>query len=611
MEKSSKECRCKHGGSPWIVDGNQGNMHQSNNTDQQLQVKPYPVQGSYFNGSLTHQPGIPFSPAQFQPSNFHEAVGRLAPAAIEQLLLSDPSLIHEKGFNGQLPLHQASLRGDPAIVALLLRFKADPNAPNDFHETPLHFACKRANLPLLHSLIESGGNLDAEDRAGKGALHHAAHGGSVLMIHYLLEACNLSPFVCDRNISTPMHIICMHGHREAFSYFLKKERCDPFSKDAQGNTLLHVAASNGNIWMCSCLLEHGGYRLLREVNGEGCTALDLAKLGSQEKYKEIVRLLSYYSQRPDKAGPIRGPLLAWYGLLLLPFAILPAALFVASFFNNKGPVTLAGVLMLLAMRFLHSHRMNHVTRWPSPAHAGIFLAGMFYTSCCYYFLLLPYFYFDHIFLVIGSLLLSMSMIYLYGILITRDPGSVKISMERPGSESLYSIVDVATNHLKPDRFCTVCEVIPPALSSHCRLCEKCYVHVDHHCLYLYRCVASGNLRVFVFFIGVILMSMIVFLYGCFLYVVCIYPEHPFDFDLILLIFASEPFVWSLSVLNAFTIVWCVWLLRMQLLTITKGRVLAYQSYHSKSHLTAKQRAMNLLHFVLNKEPFARDVICSA
>lgn len=84
-------------------------------------------------------------------------------------------------------MHQASLRGDPAIVALLLRFKADPNAPNDFHETPLHFACKRANLPLLHSLIESGGNLDAEDRAGKGALHHAAHGGSVYVITtYLL-----------------------------------------------------------------------------------------------------------------------------------------------------------------------------------------------------------------------------------------------------------------------------------------------------------------------------------------------------------------------------------------------------------------------------------------
>lgn len=575
------------------------------------QPKPYPVQSGYVDGSLTHQPGTQLSPSQFQPLNFHDAVSRLKAEAIEQLLCDDSSLVHQKGFNGQLPLHQASLRGDPVVVALLLRFKADPNATNDFNETPVHFACKRANLPVMHTLIESGGNLEAEDRAGKGALHHAAHGGSVLMIHYLLESCNLSPFVCDRNISSPMHIICMHGHIEAFKYFLKKERSDPFSKDAQGNTLLHVAASNGYGWMCWRLLEHSGYRLLREVNGEGCTALDLAKRGSQSKFKEVVKMLAYYSQRSEKIGPIKGPLLAWYGLLLLPGAILPATLLVANFFDNKGPVTMAGVLILLSLRFLHSHRMNHVTRWPSPAHAGLFLAGMFYTSCCYYFKLLSYIYFNHLFLVIVPPILTISMIYLYGVLITKDSGSVKMSMDKPGSESLCSVSDIATNRLTPDRFCVVCEVIPPPLTSHCRLCEKCYVQVDHHCLYLYRCIAVKNLRVFVFFISVILISMILFEYGCLLYLHAIYPELKFGWDLILLVFASEPFTWSLFVLNGFTIIWSIWLLRMQLLTIAKGRVLAYQTYYSKSHLTAKQRTMNIVHFILNKDPYARDDVYDA
>jgi len=44
-----------------------------------------------------------------------------------------------------------------------------------------------------------------------------------LMAHYLLEVCHMNPFVCDRNVSTPMHVICMHGHVEAFDYFLRKE----------------------------------------------------------------------------------------------------------------------------------------------------------------------------------------------------------------------------------------------------------------------------------------------------------------------------------------------------------------------------------------------------
>jgi palmitoyltransferase ZDHHC13/17 len=83
------------------------------------------------------------------------------------------------GFNGQLPLHRACLRGDIEIVRLLLRHGADPNGKNDFEETALHFASKRGNPVLLRELIDHGADVRAEDRAGKGALHHAAHTGSV------------------------------------------------------------------------------------------------------------------------------------------------------------------------------------------------------------------------------------------------------------------------------------------------------------------------------------------------------------------------------------------------------------------------------------------------
>lgn len=83
------------------------------------------------------------------------------------------------GFNGQLGLHRACLRGDVEVVRLLLQHGADVNAVNDYNETPLHYACKRANLVVLQCMIEHGADILSEDRAGKGVLHHAAHGGSM------------------------------------------------------------------------------------------------------------------------------------------------------------------------------------------------------------------------------------------------------------------------------------------------------------------------------------------------------------------------------------------------------------------------------------------------
>ena len=42
-------------------------------------------------------------------------------------------------------------------------------------------------------------------------------------MHYLLEVCRVSPHVRDRNLNTPLHIVCSHGHMDALKYLLKKE----------------------------------------------------------------------------------------------------------------------------------------------------------------------------------------------------------------------------------------------------------------------------------------------------------------------------------------------------------------------------------------------------
>lgn len=79
----------------------------------------------------------------------------------------------------------------------------------------------------------------------------------------------------------------------------------------------------------------------------------------------------------------------------------------------------------------------------------------------------------------------------------------------------------------------------------------------------------------------------------------------------MMIFTSNPMVWSLFVLNAFSIIWGLWLLRVQLLTIAKGQVLAYQPYYAHSSLTAKERIMNIVLFVLDKKPCVSVEVCDA
>ena len=69
--------------------------------------------------------------------------------------------------------------GNINIVKLLLDSGANPNARNNFDETPLHYACKRGLPPILNCVLDKGGDVTLVDKLGKGVVHHAAEAGTV------------------------------------------------------------------------------------------------------------------------------------------------------------------------------------------------------------------------------------------------------------------------------------------------------------------------------------------------------------------------------------------------------------------------------------------------
>ena len=57
------------------------------------------------------------------------------------------------------------------------------------------------------------------------------------------------------------------------------------------------------------------------------------------------------------------------------------------------------------------------------------------------------------------------------------------------------------------------QIVMPELTKHCRLCEMCLLSLDHHCLFLLRCVARNNHRAFVLFMIEVMLANALFIRG--------------------------------------------------------------------------------------------------
>ncbi|XP_061421035.1 uncharacterized protein LOC133350572 [Lethenteron reissneri] len=440
------------------------------------------------------------------------------------LLLQDPGQVNVRGWSGLGALHHACFRGSVNIAAALLQHEADPNLCNDAGETPFHFACRRGNVAIIHRLVQSGADVTLLDKYGRSGLHHATVGGSVLALKYLEETGKFHFLSTDTYSQNPLHIAAGMGNLDVVCFLLAKKRIDCRTRDADGNTALHLATLKGHSALCWPLLQAGGMGLFALRNRDGLTPVELARSCNTYMHKHLSEVLENLERRSYNGKSLQ-PLGIYYGLMLLPGVGAAAGLALSSLVPAYSGYLIMALFIALTRTVLgQTHRIWHISRWQNPIYFGIFIAGIIHSLFCFYYKLLPILWPAPALLVSSVVITTLLGLAMCSVLL-RDPGRLRPQCGPPGS-GLSSVHELLAAGEPTQRFCISCELVQPAWTKHCRLCDACMEGMDHHCLFLLVCVARRNHRAFVLLLVLVALCQFCFSGTVVAYLARVVPPSP-------------------------------------------------------------------------------------
>jgi uncharacterized protein len=142
--------------------------------------------------------------------------GRTAEAMEE--IHRDPTLLASHSVDGWTPLHLAGFFGHAELANALLDSGAqvDSRSSNAMKNTPLHAACAGGQPALVELLLKRDANPNATQEGGWTALHGAAQAGQREMVEALL-ASGADVNLRAGNQQTPLDMALIKGHQEVAS----------------------------------------------------------------------------------------------------------------------------------------------------------------------------------------------------------------------------------------------------------------------------------------------------------------------------------------------------------------------------------------------------------
>lgn len=190
-------------------------------------------------------------------------------ADVIRLLLDGQYAFQTEGMCGNTPLHVAAMADSLESLKVLLEASPlDLYSRDAAGESPVFTAAANDSLQSLQCLIDTGGLIKNEaqviDRKGRSPSSVAAKTGSHDALKVLLKA---QPTIMNAQSNmgrTALHLACQSGHA-ACVRTLRDAGADPFIKDRQHNTAVHMAMWGDDIKKVQAVLDALDTRLTREL----------------------------------------------------------------------------------------------------------------------------------------------------------------------------------------------------------------------------------------------------------------------------------------------------------------------------------------------------------
>lgn len=95
--------------------------------------------------------------------------------------------------------------------------------------------------------------------------------------------------------------------------------------------------------------------------------------------------------------------------------------------------------------------------------------------------------------------LAAACVATYAVAVCRDPGRVPPAF-MPDVEDAESPVHEIKRKGGDLRYCQKCCHYKPPRAHHCRVCKRCVLKMDHHCIWINNCVGHENYKIFLVFV---------------------------------------------------------------------------------------------------------------
>jgi len=248
------------------------------------------------------------------------------------LLEQSAELLQGRNEWGHTPLHQAISRSREDMIKLLIEKGADVNAPNKRGEGPL-WSWYGNKLSICETLLAGGADINAKTKTGWTLLHKMAANGrpeafkllvskgadveavtndELTVLHRAIDGqtaeliLEKAPHLINQKDDqgrTPLYEVARLSKSDEAVEVLLSKGADINAVNKYTDTVLHVAAEDGQLEVVKCLLANGAN--ISVVNKHGATVAHRAKKPEIMKY--LLSLKPELANTRDKSG--RTPLL--------------------------------------------------------------------------------------------------------------------------------------------------------------------------------------------------------------------------------------------------------------------------------------------------------------